>query len=119
MIVAFILPAFGGHQRILFPSVDVAKYDIWQWVGIFVVAIIGVTQYWTRVKAIRLISPILVSFIRTSEIIVAYVIQLTIMETKAYASSLIGSGLIVIACIGIILESYMITKLSPKIQHLF
>ena len=72
-----------------------------------------------RVKAIRLISPTIVSFIHTSEIIVAYVIQLTILETKAYATSLIGSGLIVIACIGVILEEFVITLLSPKIQPLF
>ena len=119
LVFALILPAFGGSQRILFPAVDVEKYEIWQWVGIFVVAIIGVPYWWMRVKAIRLISPTIVSFIHTSEIIVAYVIQLTILETKAYATSLIGSGLIVIACIGVILEEFVITLLSPKIQPLF
>ena len=119
LVFVLILPAFGGNQRILFPSVDVAKYEIWQWVGIFIVAIIGVNYCWMRFKAIRLISPTIVSFIRTLEIIIAYFIQVTILETKPYATSLIGSGLIVIACIGVILEEFVITKCSPEIQHLF
>ena len=119
VVFAFILPSCGGNQRILFPSIDVAKYEIWQWVGIFVVPIIGGTHWWMRIKAMRLISPTIVSFIRTSEIIIAYVIQLTILETKPYSTSLIGSGLIVIACIGVIFEGFLITNMSPKIQPLF
>ena len=119
LVFALILPAVGGNQRILFPSADVAKYEMWQWVGIFVVAIISVNYAWMRVKAIRLISPTLVSFIRTLEIIIAYVIQVTILQTKPYATSLIGSGLIVIACIAVILEEFVISKCRPEIQYLF
>ena len=75
LTVALILPAFRGNQRILFPSLAVENYDVWQWVGLIAVAIIGVTQYSTRFMAIKLISPTLVSFIRTSEIVLAYAIQ--------------------------------------------
>ena len=80
LIVAMVLPAFRGNQRILFPSVDVDLYDIWQWLGIGSVAIIGIIHYLTRFMAIKLISPTLVSFIRTSEIVLAYVIQTSFFD---------------------------------------
>ena len=119
LIVAMVLPAFGGNQRILFPSVDVKMYDIWQWLGIVAVTIIGFIHYVTRYMAVKLISPTLVSFIRASEIVLAYVIQLVILGTKPYVTSLIGSGLVVVACIAIIFESLVIQKMNPKIQFLF
>ena len=114
-----LIPAFGGNQRILFPSEDVETYGTWQWLGLSIVAIIGVLLYSTRVMAIKLISPTLSSFIRTSEIVLAYVIQLAVTGTKPYATSLIGSGLVMFACIAIIFESWAIQKLNPKLQHLF
>ena len=119
LIVAIVLPAFRGNQRILFPSVDVDIYDVWQWLGIVSVAVIGVIHYLTRFMAIKLIRPTLVSFIRTSEIVLAYVIQLAILGTKPYATSLIGSGLVMVACISIIFESLVVQKMNPKIQFLF
>ena len=114
-----VLPAFGGSQRILFPSEDVEIYDTWQWLGLSIIAIIGVLHYSTRVMAIKLISPTLSSFIRTSEIVLAYVIQLVILGTKPYPTSLIGSGLVMVACIAIIFESWAIQKMNPKFQFLF
>ena len=119
LIVAMVLPAFGGSQRILFPSEDVEIYDTWQWLGLSIIAIIGVLHYSTRVMAIKLISPTLSSFIRTSEIVLAYVIQLVILGTKPYPTSLIGSGLVMVACIAIIFESWAVQKMNPKFQFLF
>ena len=119
LIVAMVIPAFRGNQRILFPSVDVNMYNLWQCLGIVSVAVIGVIHYLTRFMAIKLISPTLVSFIRTSEIVLAYVIQLVILGTKPYLTSLIGAGLVMVACIAIIFESLAVQKMNPKIQFLF
>ena len=119
LMVALILPAFGGDQRILFSSVNIERYDIWQWIGLFGIAVLGITQYSMRFMAMKLISPVMVSFIRTSEIIVAYIIQITLLGTEPYTTSLIGSGFVMIACIGVILESWMLKMLHPKIQWLF
>ena len=118
-ILTLVLPAFGGDQRILFPSAQVQKYNVEQWIGLFVQAILGIAQYSARFMAIKLISPTLVSFIRTSEIILAYIVQVTFMGTQAYITSLIGSCCVMIACIGIILENWCRQRLHPKIQNLF
>lgn len=119
LIAAAILPAFGGDQRILFPSTEVEKYDQWQWISLFVQAILGIAQYSARFMAIKLISPTMVSFIRTSEIVMAYIVQLTFFNTEPYLTSLIGSGLVMTACIGVMMESCVIAKLHPMIKDFF
>ena len=118
LIVTFLLPAFGGNQRILFPSNDVENYDAWQWVGISAVVVLGITQYSVGFIAVRLIGPTPVGFIGTSEIIMAYVIQITIFGGIPHATSLMGSGLVMIACIGVIVENWVIKRVNAKIQHL-
>ena len=119
LMLSLILPAFGGEQRILFRSMNIEKYDTGQWIGLFAIALLGITQFSMRFRAIKLISPVMVSFIRTSEIVVAYIIQITFLGTEPYMTSLIGSGFVMIACIGVILESWMI-KMSPlKIKWIF
>ena len=84
LILALVLPAFGGDQRILFPSTQVQKYNVEQWIGLFVPAILGIAQYSARFMAIKLISPTLVSFIRTSEIILAYIASNFYGNTSKY-----------------------------------
>ena len=103
----------------LFRPTNVGDYDIGQWIGVFAIAILGIAQHTMRFMSIKLISPTLVSFIRTSEIILAYIIQLTIMNTEPYATSLIGSAFVIIACIGVILENVVLNMVHPKIQWLF
>ena len=116
LIAASVLPAFGGDQRILFPSKMVENYDNWQWIFLFVATIIGTAQQIALFKAIRLISPTLNSFIRTFEIVVSYIVQITLFDTEPNLTSLIGSGLVMIACIGVVLENWIISIVNPTIK---
>ena len=119
LIAASVLPAFSGDQRILFPSKMVEKYDIWQWIFLFVATILGIAQHIARFKAISLISPTLSSFIRSSETVVSYILQITLFDTEPNLTSLIGSGLVMMACIGVILENWIISIVHPTIKDLF
>jgi len=119
LIAASVLPAFGGEQRILFPSKMVNKYDNWQWIFLFVATILGIAQHITHFEASRLISPTLASFIRSSEIVVSYIVQTTLFNTEPSLTSLIGSGLVMIACIGVVLESWVISIVSPTMRDFF
>ena len=119
LIAALVLPAFGGDQRILFPSKMVEKYDYWQWIFLFAATILGIAQHIARFAAMRLISPTLTSFIRTSEIVVSYIVQIILFDIKPDLSSLIGSGLVMVACIGVVLENWMISIVHPTIKDLF
>ena len=119
LIAASVIPVFGGDQRILFPSKMVNKYDNWQWIFLFVATILGIAQHITHFEASRLISPTLASFIRSSEIVVSYIVQTTLFNTEPSLTSLIGSGLVMIACIGVVLENWVISIISPTMRDYF
>ena len=119
LIVSLLVPAFGGKQKIIFPSPQVEQYDTWQWLSLFIVVILGITNFFVRFKAIKLIGPVIFGFIRTSEIIIAYFIQTIFFNTVPHTSSLIGSGCVTMACIGILLEDNFLGILHPSVRNIF
>ena len=119
LIVALLVLPFRVKQKIIFPSTHVEPYGIWEWLSLFIVVVLGITIFYLRFKAIELVGPVIFSFIRTSEIIIAYFIQTAFFDTVPYISSLIGSGCIVIACLGILLEDKFLEILRPSLRDLF
>ena len=119
LLAALILPLFGGGQRIILPSADVENYNLRQWLGLLAIAVLDFGQFVTRFMSLKLVGPTVMGFIRTSEIIMAYIVQVTFLGSKAYMTALIGSGLVMIACIGVIFESSILKRLHPNIRPLF
>ena len=119
LISALFVPVFGGNQKIIFPSSEVEQYDTWEWLSLFIVVLIGISNFYLWLKSIKLIGPVIFGFVRTSEIIVAYLIQTTFFDTMPHISSLIGSGCIAIACIGILLEENFLGILHPRVRDIF
>ena len=117
--MALLVPAFGGNQKIISMSPQVEKYGTWEWFSIFAIAIMGITASYLWFKAVKLVGPVIVGFILTSKIIFAYFIQTTLFGTVPDISSLIGSGCITIACIGILLEEKFLEMLHPRLQNIF
>ena len=79
----------------------------------------GIMNWFLRFKAIKLIGPVIFGFIRTTEIIVAYFIQTTFFNTAPHISSLIGSGLVVFACVAILIEDKFLEALPPYVRNVF
>ena len=119
LIVALLVVPFGSNQKIINPSAQVEQYGIWEWLSLSIVVVLGITCFYLRFKAIKLIGPVIYGFITTSEIIIAYFIQTTFFDTVPYTSSLIGSGCIVIACLGILLENKFLEILHPSLRNIF
>jgi drug/metabolite transporter (DMT)-like permease len=119
LIVSLLVPLFGGNQKIIFPSPQVEQYGIWEWLSLSIVVVLGIINFCLRFKAIKLIGPVIYGFICTSEIILAYFIQTTLFDTVPYISSLIGSGCIAIACIGILLEYTFLEILPATLRNIF
>jgi drug/metabolite transporter (DMT)-like permease len=118
-IVSLILPAFVGNQRIVFPSGTIEGYDSWSWFILFVVGFMQSGLFFTRTKAIQFAGPVVTAFVRTSEIGIAYIIQITFFQTIIIISSLIGASFVIIACICILLENQFLELLHPRIQNIF
>ena len=119
LIISFSMPLIESNQRILFPSHNIKQYDAWQWLSLFIFAIIGVTNFYLRLKSLQLVGPVIVGFVRTSEIVVSYVVEIIIFHTIPYLSSVFGAMFIMIACIGVLLEDKFLKCLPSKLQPIF
>ena len=111
--------AFSPSQCLLRTSGQVEQYDPWSWFGLFVVAILGVVMLYARVLSVKLVGPVVVSFVRTSEIIVSYLLQIILFHKMPQLSSVLGAVLVMIACTGILLEDNFLNLLSPRLQKIF
>ena len=108
-----------GRSRIILPSGEMEGYYLWSWLSLFVIGFVCSVQAFIRVAAIKLAGPVVTSFVRTPEIIIAYLIQVTFFKTPLSLSSIIGSGCIIIACAGICLENKIFEFLHPKLRNIF
>ena len=118
-IVSLIVPAFGGNQRIVFPAETVEHYDSRSWLILFVIGFIRSGMFFMRAKAIYFLGPVFTSFLRTSEIAIAYLIEITFFENIILLSSLMGSSFVIIACICILFENQFLEFVHPRAQNIF
>ena len=118
-VISFTMPLINNNQRILFPSNKVDHYTLWQWFGLFIFAVIGVTNFYMRLKSLRLVGPVVVGFIRTTEILISYMIEITIFHTIPYLSSIFGALLIMLACIGVLFEEKFLKCLPSNVKPIF
>merc|ERR1711881_730894 len=86
-IISLIAPAFGGNQRIVFPSGTNKEYDLWSWIILFVIGFARTAMFTMRTKAIEFVGPVVTSFTRCSEIGIAYILQIIFFDTIIMTSS--------------------------------
>ena len=117
--ISLIMPVIDSDQPILFSAESVGQYDYSEWICLFIFAIIGVATFYTRWKALQLVGPVILGFIRTSEIVISYATEVVIFDTLPCLSSMFGAISIMVACIGILLENISLKYLPTKIQTMF
>ena len=114
-----MMSLIDSDQPILFTAENVGQYDYSEWISLFIFAIIGVATFYTRWKALQLVGPVILGFIRTSEIVISYATEIVLFDTLPYVSSIFGAMFITVACIGILLENILLKYLPAKIQPIF
>ena len=119
VIFSLLMSLLGSHQRILFSANFMDQYDVLGWTSLGIFAIIGVTSTYIYLKALKLVGPVVVGFVRTPEIIISYVMEIIIFHTIPYLSSVVGAIFIMIACIGVLLEDKVLACLPPKVRPIF
>ena len=119
VIISFLMTLIESNQRILFPSDEVEPYDTWQWLSLAAFAVVGVSKFFMRLKALQLVGPVVVGFVRTSEILVSYLVEIIIFHTIPFLSSIFGAIFIMIACIGVLFEDKFLKCLPSKLQPIF
>ena len=70
-------------------------------------------------KALQLVDPTLVSFIKALEIIFGYIFQTIIMKQMPTVLSITGAGLVLFSITAISLQDFLIGYIPEKVKFLF
>ena len=87
------------------------------WCTYLAIAVSGVLNVWLVNKAISLASPVLISFVRSSVIIIAYSIQILFFHESPSALGIIGSTCVTAAICILPLEQQFIDIVPVYIKH--
>ena len=114
--ISIMMPFMKIDEMDLFPSENINKYDKWTLLNMSIYAMIGLMTAFLQFKAHQFAGPVVIGFVRTTEIIFAYVDEIIFFHTVPYLSSLLGAIFIIIACIGVLLEDSFLKFLPSNIQ---
>jgi hypothetical protein len=89
------------------------------WVGMLTVAMMGIGAHFMLYQAIALSNPVLVSFIRVFDIVIAYSIQSTFLRQAITNMGIVGSSLVVAAIILLGLEHSFVKLLPVGLNQIF
>ena len=120
-VIALILPLIGGNQQILQSSTVLIqiKYGLWEWISLYVATFMTILNDYFMFKALSKISSMVFGFVRTSDIIIAYLMQIAFFDTELSITCIIGSCCVLIACIGILFEETFTDLLHPSVKYIF
>ena len=110
--------AIKGKQRIINSSEGTDAYDSKQWISLFGFAILIIIQLCMRVKALHLISPVIVGFVRSTEIVLSYIVQIAFFATVPKVSAIIGSCLVLVSCVSVLIEDSIIDIVPKRVKNM-
>ena len=115
-IVSLVSSAFDQNHLIL--SSEISTISLPVWCGICSVAFLGVCAIFMLTYAIALSNPVLVSFVRVFDIVIAYSIQITFLHQAITNMGIVGSSLVVAAIIVLGLEHSFVKLLPVGLSHI-
>ena len=110
--------AIKGKQRIINSSEGTDTYDSKQWISLFGFAILVIIRLCMRVKALQLIGPVIVGFVRSTEIVLSYIVQVTFFATVPKVSGIIGSCLALVSCVLVVIEDSIIYIVPKRLKNI-
>ena len=110
--------AIKGKQRIINSSEGTDTYDSKQWISLFGFAILIIIQLCMRVKALHLISPVIVGFVRSTEIVLSYIVQVTFFATVPNVSAIVGSCLVLVSCVSVLIEDSILDIVPKRLKNI-
>ena len=101
-------------------SSDIAKISLADWIILIGLAVSSLTAFTSMTLALKLISPNLVSSLRTLELILAYSVQALVTGESPDIWSFFGGGLILLGVLMLtfqdkILEMFSVIQVSPYV----
>ena len=120
LIISLLLPfCFDGHQRIIYSDRSTKEYSVSQWLGLFGRAMLVYGNLWMHFKALTLVSPVIVAFVRLTEILLSYIVQILFFDTIPNVSAIVGACNVIIACVVIVSEETILEILPSDLRPIF
>lgn len=116
LIVSIVSITIDGNARILSP--DIVNIPYTEWVAYFCMALSGMLAYFCMTKSLQMIDPTIVAFIRSLEIILAYIVQFAIIGDVPNTLSLIGASIVLLCVTAMTLQTFLISLVPERLQFL-
>ena len=109
LVVSMVSTLFISYQRII--SLEVMRRNLISWLQMLCVSVTGVLGFLMLNQAVKLSNPLLVSFIRVTEIVISYAVQVFLFGQPAEVCGILGS---VSSIIDVLLVSMDVRKIIPN-----
>ena len=120
LIVSLVSPfVFNGNQRIIHSYERTRAYNVYQWLGLFGHVILSYGFLWMLIKALSLVSPVIVAFVRLTEIVLSYIVQILFFDAIPTVSAIFGSCNVIIGCLLILIEDSILKILPENMKYIF
>ena len=87
------------------------------WGVLFLISVTGTFAYFSNTKALQMIDPTIVSVLRSMEIVLAFVLQVSLMGMMPSGLDLTGAGCVIVGVVMISLEKIIVQRLPAAIQR--
>jgi len=109
LIISIALSQIQSSSRII--SDDIVKISMYDWLVLLILGLSSILAFTSLTHALKLISPNLVSSLRSLELVLAYGVQALVLGENPGMWSCFGGGLI--------LTGVLVLAFQEKISHLF
>ena len=97
LVVSLVTTVLDTTHQVI--SADIVHISLYTWLEMFFVAVGGVLGFLMLNQAVKLTNPVLVSFIRVSEIVVSYFIQIFLYHQAIDMFGIVGSVCVTVALV--------------------
>ena len=87
--------------------------------GMLLIASLGVSALFFLNKALSLASPVVVSFIRVTDIVVSYLLQVLVLHDDPSILAIVGSSFVIVSVSLLSVEQYLVRHLPAGVRYLF
>ena len=100
-------------------SNEISQIPYTHWIAYVGIAISGMSGFFCMTKALKMVDPTLVAFLRSLEIEFGFIFQMAVMKQIPTVLSLIGAGMVLISIVAVSLQDLLMVYIPEKIRFLF
>ena len=116
LIVSLFSFTFDPNAKMLGPHITEILWN--EWMAYFVIAFSGIAAYFCMTKSLQMIDPTVVAFIRSLEIVLAYIVQYAVIGDNPNTLSLIGAGIVLICVTAMTLQNVLVSFVPERFRFL-